>query len=203
MSTGRYYTSGILLPDNKTFLVTGGSYNNELEGRLTSCEKLDIATNTWSTAGNLLSPRHGHASVLFNNSAVVLGGYNNVGYLNPCEQFHSASNTWSSFPSFSIARESFGAAVVLNKIYIVGGHNGTSSLSSVEVCSGTSWSPLSPSLAQTRWQSAAVSFQNKLVILGGSQTTIEVFDPITSTWNTTFSPMKIYPSRFYLAAVSF
>jgi hypothetical protein len=199
MSTVRHYTSGVLLPDNKTFLVTGGYTGSSA---LLSCEKLNIATNTWSSAGNLLGRRYLHASVLFNNIAVVLGGFG-TGSLTTCEHFDSASNTWASFPAFSTARYYFRAAVVLNKIYIAGGWNGTAALSSV-VFNGTTWSPLSPSLAQVRADCAAVAFQNKLVVLGGSQTTtIEVFDPITSTWNTTLPPMKISPSRSVLAAVSF
>jgi hypothetical protein len=209
MITARFDVSGILLPDSKTFLVTGG---RDINGNnLLSCEKLDIAANTWSSAGNLLGFRYYHTSVLFNNSAVVMGGRDQNGaFLNTCEQFNSTSNTWSSFPSFfSTARYHFGAAVVLNKIYIAGGRNGTSPddssrLSSVEVYSGTSWSLLPSSLAQTRYYCAAVAFQNKLVVLGGhDRTTIEVFDPVTSTWSTTFPPMKISPTRPYLAAVSF
>ncbi len=131
---------------------------------------------------------------------ILFGGYNSV-HLNTCEQFDSLTNTWSSFPSFWTARYLFGAAVVLNKIYIAGGEPSTSP---VEVYSGgSSWSPLSSSLAQARQHCAAVAFQNKLVVLGGDRTTIEVFDPATSTWSTTFPPMKISPSRYDLATVSF
>ena len=140
----------------------------------------------------------------FNNTVVMLGGFNTGNHLNTCEQYNPVSNTWSSFPSFSSARRGFGAAVVLNRIYIAGGSSYSGiSLSSIEVYNGTSWSPLSPSLAQPRSGCAAVAFQNKLVVLGGDGTTIEVFDPVTSTWNTTFPPMKISPTRSYLAAVSF
>ncbi len=116
---------------------------------------------------------------------------------------YSISNSWSSFPSFSTARREFGAAVVLDKIYIAGGDSSGSALSSVEVYSGTSWSFLPSSLAQTRRYCAAVAFQNKLVVLGGDRTAIEVFDPVTSTWNATFPAMKTSPSRTQPAAVSF
>ncbi len=201
MSTARQYTSGILLPDSITFLVTGGL--SASSSTLSSCERFDIAANKWSSAGNFsLGARYGHASVVFNNVVVVLGGAN-LNYLNTCEQFNPVSNTWSTFPAFKTARSAFGAAVVLNKIYIAGGYNASSTvISSVEVYNGTSWSPLSPSLAQIRYLCAAVAFQNKLVVLGERSNT-EVFDPITSTWNTTFPAMKITPSRTYLAAVSF
>ena len=99
MNIVRSFTSGILLPDSDTFLVTGGYDGNHLS----SCEKLDIAANTWSSAGNFsLGPREGHASVLFNNSVVVLGGSMVDGSgTNTCEQYDHVSDTWSStFPSF-------------------------------------------------------------------------------------------------------
>jgi hypothetical protein len=203
MLSVRGETSGILLPDNKTFLVTGGVNAS----RLLSCEKLDIVSNTWSSAGNLLGSRDGHASVFFNNSVVVLGGANVGNSLNTCKQFNSTSNAWSIFPSFSTARYYFGAAVVLNKIYIAGGFSAslsTQALSSVEVFNGTSWSSLPSSLSIARESAEAVAFQNKFAVMGGNRTVIEVYDPITSTWNTTFIPaMKIYPLRRSFAAVSF
>jgi hypothetical protein len=186
MSTTRTYTSGTLLTDNRTYLVMGG-INVRYTSSLSSCEKLDVVTNTWSSTGDLsLGRRFLHCSVLFNSVVVVLGGIGNWNgaYRQTCEQFDSVSNKWSSFPSFLTARGYFGAAVVLNKIYIAGGLN-PSPLSSVEVYSGTSWSFLSPSLAQPRPFCAAIAFQSKLVVC------TEVFDPITSTWNTTFPPMKI------------
>ncbi len=201
MSDARQVTSGMLLLDNKTFLVTGGNNGSFV---LSSCEKLDITTNTWSSAGNLLGPRYGHSSVLYTTVILAMGGWNGNNSFNTCEQYDSVSNTWSSFPPFLIARDKFGAAVVLDKIYIAGGSNGAQ-LSSVEVYNGTKWSLLSSTLARVRYGCTAVAFQNKFVVLGGREriTTIEVFDPVTSTWNTTFPPMKISPTRDYMAAVSF
>jgi N-acetylneuraminic acid mutarotase len=205
MSSARTYTSGTLLPDNKTFLVIGGEVNG---ARLSSCEKLDIAANTWSSAGNLLGPRFDHCSVLFNNKVVVLGGRDasGSGLLKTCEQYDSASNTWLSFTSFSTPRFSFGATVVMNKIYIAGGSsNGGITLSSVEVYNGASWLPLPSLPVGSRDSCATVAFQNKVVVLGASysRTTIEVFDPATSTWSTAFPTMTASPSRSNPAVVSF
>jgi N-acetylneuraminic acid mutarotase len=201
MITPRGYASfNLIQPENKTLLAAGGFYNGSYH--LSSCEKLDIAAHTWSSARNLLGPRRSHCSVLFNNNIVVMGGDNAGTSLNTCEQYDAASNTWSSFPRFSAARAEFGAAVVFDKIYAAGGHNGAI-LSSVEVYNGSSWSLLPSLLTQARYGCVAVAFQNKLIVLGGNGiTTIEVFDPVTSTWNTTFPPMKISPSRFQFAAVS-
>jgi hypothetical protein len=199
MNASRGYASGILLPDGNSFLVIGGW--NGLD-RLSSCEKLDVAANVWSTAASLPSVLSGHCTVMHDNKVIVLGGVNQSHYLNSCLQYNYTSNTWSPFPSFSTPRETFGAAVVRGKIYIAGGSNGTTILSSAEVYDGTIWSLLSFSLAETRYSCAAVAFQDRLVVLGGDRTTIEVFDPLTSTWNTTF-PRLIGSSRRFLAAISF
>ena len=128
-------------------------------------------------------------------------GGSNATITNSCVQYDPASDTWSSFPSFIDPRERFGAAVVLNKIYIAGGDYGFT-LNSVEVFDGTNWISLSSSLNLTRAFCAAVMFQNKFVVLGGDQTTIEVFDPAMSTWNRTFPAMKT-SQRKSLAAISF
>ncbi len=209
MDVSRRLTSGTLLPDGYTFLVISGDGYDTAES---SCEKLDIISGTWSFAGNLsLGARDSHRSILYKDNVIVLGGfiggYNGGVPTNTCEQYDAIANTWSQFqPSFINARHDFGAAVVLDKIYIAGGLDvNEEALSSVEVFSGTSWSNLPSSLAQAQSGCSAVSFQNKLTVLGGDldTSTIEVFDPVTSTWNTTFPPMIIVPSRVSFAAVSF
>ncbi len=196
MSAPRIFSSGAFLADNDTFLVTGST-----------CEKFATGSSTWSSASNLsLGSRVYHSSILFTSYVIVMGGQDTTGAtLNTCEKYDDVLNTWSSFPSFSTAREIFGAAVMHDIIYIAGGWNGgTSAFSSVEVYNGTTWSFLPSSLAQTRSGCVAFGFQDRVVVLGGfSRTTIEVFDPITSTWNTTFPAMKTSPSRRYLTAISF
>ncbi len=205
MTQARASTSGILLPDGNTFLMIGGS--GDRNAATASCEKLDIKEGTWSSAGNLsLGPRTNHRSVLYNDNVIVLGGFDaSYQFTNTCEQYNATSNMWSQFqPSFIYARLNFGVAVVLDKIYIAGGSTLDSSKSTiVEVFDGTSWADLGSTLTQARSACTAVSFQNKLVVLGGEPATIEVFDPVTSTWNTTFPPMRIEPSRTSLVAVSF
>ncbi len=127
--------------------------------------------------------------------------------LKSCEQYNATSNTWSEFPSMINARYDHGVAVVLGKIYVAGGGNYflDVAITLVEVFNGTTWAELTSSpIAQPRFWCQAVSFQNKLVVLGGNDTTIEVFDPVRSTWNTTFPPMQLAPLfRVSLGAVSF
>jgi hypothetical protein len=204
MSVPRAYSSGSLLHDNNTFLLCGGWNRASVSG--SSCEKLDIASNSWSSVANLsLGVRALHRSILFNNKAIVIGGGNASGsYLNTCEQYDAMSNTWSIFPPLLGARNDFGAAVVLGKIYVAGGGFNGLSLRSVEVFDGTAWVLLPYSLPQFRSACSGVEFQNKFVVLGGDRTTVEVFDPLTSRWNSSFVPaMSIAPTRDRFVAVSF
>jgi hypothetical protein len=208
MNVTRVYSSATVLPNQALLMISG--YSSSVQNRfLTACEKLDLATNTWSSAANVTVGRSDHSTVLFNNIVVMMGGY--VGsstFLKSCEQYDPISDSWSDFPSMGAIRSEFGAAVVLGKIYIAGGvATGRAFVASAEVYDGTAWSFLSSSLAQVREGCAAVAFQNKFVILGGGGATtlaIEVFDPITSSWNTTFPPMQLSPdNRAYLGAISF
>jgi hypothetical protein len=78
MTTARNSARGALLLDHDIFIVVGGFGNG---ARLSSCEKLDVAMNKWSSAANLsLGVRSTHASVLFNNKVIVLGGHNGSTY---------------------------------------------------------------------------------------------------------------------------
>jgi hypothetical protein len=138
-SSTRGYASAIVLPD-KTLLMIGGFNPRDPQGYLTSCEKLDIAANTWSSAGNLRVGRSGPCSVLYNNVVVVIGGLYYVDRLatfpKSCEQYDPISDSWSDFPPLVTGRDSFGAAVVLDKIYVAGGYTTGFIASSSCICRG-------------------------------------------------------------------
>jgi len=199
MITARRFTSGILLPDRNTFIVTGGFSGPTT---LSACEKLDIRSNTWTSIRAMASSRRRHSSVFYANRVVVLGAFDGINVYSTCEQYNVITNTWSLFPPFNTARRSFGAAVVIDKIYIAGGETvGDVPISSVEVYNGTAWSLLGSSLSRARYACAAVSFKNNLVVLGGSNISlIEVYDPISLAWSTL---PNMTTRRFYPAAVAF
>jgi len=204
MKAIRGYASGTILPDKKSFLMIGGYDGNVI---ISSCEKLDILSNAWSYVANLSDVRDLHSSVLYNNTVVAISGRATESIVHKsCEQYDPTTNTWSAFPSVLTGRHSFGAAVVLGKIYIAGGIvEAGFSVASVEVFDGVSWMLLASSpMTRDRWQHTAVVFQNKLVVLGGSDvTTIEVFDPASNSWNASFPAMTVPAGRIRLTAVSF
>ncbi len=76
MLTGHSWTAGNMLPDQKTFVIVAGYIGVEM----TTGEKLDLVTKTWSSIAPLTPARYSHASVIYNNSLWILGGrtYNNI-----------------------------------------------------------------------------------------------------------------------------
>jgi hypothetical protein len=69
------YTTGVLLPDDNTFIVTGGYVSSApYSAYIFYCEKYNITANTWYMIANMSTIRGGHASVLYQNKVVVLGG---------------------------------------------------------------------------------------------------------------------------------
>lgn len=189
MSIERRNTVGLCLPDGITFLVCGGMFDHQF---LSSCEQFNSQTRTWSSAADMLTPREAHVMVLYRGIPVVLGG--RVEYaLNTCEQYNITTNTWLPFPPLNLPREFHGAAVVLDKIYVTGGRNSCTSClfphATVEVYDGTSWATLSSLIPSVhRHGHVAVCLQDKLVVLGGYEHKVDVYDPIDNTWLDSYYP---------------
>jgi hypothetical protein len=200
MSQVRQWTSGLCLADGVTFMVFGGYYYFSPQYYLSSCEKLDTTSGIWSKAANMTRIRMTHSVVLYNSRPVVLGGWDS-GFLNTAEQYELTNDTWSAFPSFKTGRERFGAAVIGTKIYIAGGNNGGPLLNSIEIFNGTTWTNLpTPLPSGGRRNHAVVSFQNKLVILGGNMTAVDVYDPSSGSWQQ-FPPFAVTSRSSEIVAV--
>lgn len=188
MATVRGGAAGVCLADGITFIVCGG-YNNKTA--LSSCELFD--GKAWAAAADMLVARNFHAMVLYRGQPVVLGGENGIYlHLNMAEQYDYSTNTWSPFPSFAILRSRLSAAVVLDKIYITGGST-YRTLDYVEVFDGNAWSTMPFRLPSgPRDEHAAVCFEDKLVVLGGTRKKVDVFDPNENKWVDDFIPPSFF-----------
>jgi hypothetical protein len=71
----------------------------------------------------------------------------------------------------------------------------------VEVFDGASWTELLTILPRDRYGFAAVCLQDKLVMLGGDEVEVDVYDPVTKEWSEL--PQMITPQRMGLTAISF
>jgi hypothetical protein len=201
MKKSRSALGGVLLDDGVTFFVTGG-YNGKTT--INSCAQLDTLTMTWSDAPSMASARSAHCTVLYKKKAAVIGGLiiEKQCLLALCEEYDRTRKTWSVFPPLIQARSRHGACVLNDGIFVCGGV-GDGSVSSVEVFDGVKWSLLESSLSMTRYTHACVVLKGKVVVLGGNQEEVEVYDEAQRKWRRDVIPSMLAPSRFYLTAVSF
>jgi serine/threonine-protein kinase PknK len=202
----RVHSAAVLLPDRDLFVITGGR-SAETGERLQWNAVLDIRSTLWrNSIAPLTVSRISHCAVLYNNTILLLGGLEgeNETVSRSAEQYDMVSSTWRAFQSFFTPRFAFGASVVLDRIYIAGGwetSNYSTQLLSVESYSGGTWFYLSDLLAVTRVDCSAVMFQDKFVVLGGSQRTVEVYDPAMVKWSTLPS-LTASTRRDFLAVVA-
>lgn len=84
----RQWNSVTLLPSGKVLIIGGSSMCNGEYCVLASTELYDPATETWTAAGSLTTPRVvDHVALLLNEKVLVAGGYNRSGRLTSCELF--------------------------------------------------------------------------------------------------------------------
>jgi N-acetylneuraminic acid mutarotase len=95
--TTRYLHTATKL-DNGKVLVVGGVLLTTTTGTLlASAELYDPASNTWSPAGSLATPRSEHSAVLLANGKVlVVGGEDGGPPLYSAELYDPATNSWTS-----------------------------------------------------------------------------------------------------------
>jgi len=124
--SNRTSATATLLTGGKV-LVAGGAGS---EGYLSSAQIYDPATNGWSSAGTMSTPRAFHtASALFNGKVLVAGGSNGTqgGDQATADLYDPTANSWSPTGSMTTARDSHVATVLSNGNVLVagGGQNGT------------------------------------------------------------------------------
>ncbi len=84
----RLWNSVTLLPSGKVLVIGGSSTCNGEYCVLATTELYDPATETWTAAGSLTTPRViDHVALLLNGKVLVAGGYNRSGKLTECELF--------------------------------------------------------------------------------------------------------------------
>jgi hypothetical protein len=152
----------------------------------------------------MATSRSSHCTVLYKKNAVVLGGLttNDKGTA-LCEELDMTARKWTSFPPLTQTRYYHGACVLNDeKIFVCGGVANGLGPASVEVFDGVKWSVLDVVLCATRFWLACTVWEGKVVVLGGKEEDIEVFDEAERQWRRDVIP-KLSTSRRYLTAVSF
>jgi len=172
----------------------------------------DPATNVWSEGPQIPRERRRGASgvVVIGDLAYVLGGNtrgHNSGYVPWADSLNLRTGEWTVLPDAPHARDHFHAAVVDGRIYAAGGRRSAAdageplsqTIAQVDVFDPASatWTTLAADLPSPRAGTAAVEWNDTLVVLGGesgrqvaAHAEVEAFDPETQTW-TSLPPMPV------------
>ena len=201
---------------NFKFYVIGGIVNDTPWGGPASPEMeiYDPTTDTWDTTkANMPSGRNSLASVVVNDKIYALGGQSLAGTTAESSfwEYDPLTDTWdTTLVQMPEPRSGLSAAVVNDKIYVIGGWN----FSSPKYRTGVleydpvinSWDTAKTPMPTPRAYLVTCVVNNKIYAFGGINNdvtydglnTLEVYDPITNTWDTTKADMPA--PRIYLEA---
>jgi RHS repeat-associated protein len=149
MATDRYEHTATLLSDGRVLVVGGRSTTSTTSGILSSAERYDPASGTWSPAGNIMPPagmtaaRRLHSAVQLGattgnpNTAgkvLVAGGIRGTvsgsapASLTTTSLYDVTANSWVAGPTMSVARHEHTATLMASgNVVVIGGLTTTSS----------------------------------------------------------------------------
>jgi hypothetical protein len=129
MSAPRQLHTATLLPSGRV-LVAGGF---DGAATLSSAERYDPASNTWSAVPSMLAPRQVHQATLLDSGKVLVLGGQNAAYLASTEVFDPINGLWSANVSMGTPR-AWHSATRLDggEILVAGGRLGSSALAGAE-----------------------------------------------------------------------
>jgi N-acetylneuraminic acid mutarotase len=146
---------------------SGGPY-------LTTVEKYDIDTNTWSTVAPLLNARSDLAAVAHGGKIFVFGGCTGTAaapsVTNEVDMYDPQTNTWTTLALMLTGRASLVAGHSGDKVYAIGGTTDGVSASNVnevyDIPSNT-WSTNAP-MTTARQEAGVNSHGGRICVVGGS-----------------------------------
>jgi len=201
------FTTATLLPNGRVLVAGGDDYLVSGNFGITrAAEVYDLASNTWSSAGNMSVPHAFHtATLLPNGKVLVAGGQVNCvacgGWFptGGTELYDPAANTWVAGASMATARQSHTATLLPNgKVLVTGGaindpcncsrSTVTSSAELYDPLSNT-WSSAGAMSAPRAGHTATLLQNGKVLVVAGGTTgtptllaTAELYDPVANTW---------------------
>ena len=142
MTAARERHTATLLPNGKLLIAggraSGGASSDDDDLNYTalgSAEIYDPATNSFTAAPPMKSPRESHAAVLLASGRVLVGGGGNgTGTAATADVYDPATNAWTATGPMRSAREGYPLTVLANgKVLAAGGRNPTGRLNSGEL----------------------------------------------------------------------
>ncbi|HTN85744.1 MAG TPA: kelch repeat-containing protein, partial [Sorangium sp.] len=181
------------LPSGKV-LVAGGRQRQFNDGytALDSAELYDLATDTWTDAGQMLLPRAEHtATLLPNGKVLVAGGYPvDFGDEN-VELYEPETNSWTPKDPMRVARAEHEAVLLPSgKVLVSGGFNTIGSLDSAELYDPATgeWKSTAPMYYGRRHHTMTLLPNGEVLAAGGEEDAgsdpvrAERYDPEVGLW---------------------
>jgi N-acetylneuraminic acid mutarotase len=151
---------------------------------LADVRRYDLASDTWSAASPLNSPRIWAGSTVLDGQIYVSGGDATYTAL---EVYDPESDTWSNRASMNHARYAHNSVVMDGQIYVVAGYDGAP-IATVERYDPdtNNWTDLAP-VGVARYSAALAVVDGRLYAMGGHDgasptTLVEEYDPAANTW---------------------
>jgi hypothetical protein len=195
MSTRREGHTATLLPGGKV-LVAGGYYYIGGDHFLSSAELYNPVSNSWSSAGSMITPRESHtATLLPGGKVLVAGGYyfdgTTLHSLSAAELYDPVSNSWSSAAAMIIGRDYQTATLLPNgKVLVVGGEHVSTPLATAELYDpgSNSWSADGTmTTARLKHTATLLPSGNVLVAGGASSSSGSSILASAELWTTTLA----------------
>lgn len=189
--------TGTLLHQGKVLVAGGLGANN---ASTVIAELYDPKTGSWSSVGNLSTPRTGHTSTLLHNGLVlVTGGFDQMACFPSCtppvfataELYDPKTATWSATGSMTSPRAQHTATLLHDgKVLVAGGFSNSEVLSSAEIYDPKTgiWTPTG-SMISARFSHTANQLHTRESLVSGGYdeagaalATAELYDQKTGTW---------------------
>src|SRR6266581_2976372 len=141
---------------------SGGPY-------LTTVEKYDIDTDTWSPVAPLPNQRSDMAAVAHGGKIYVFGGCSSTGVTKEVDMYDPQTNTWTTgLMPMTTARASLVAGHSGDNVYAIGGTNGVSASNANEVydVAHNSWS--NAPMTTARQEAGVNSHGGRIYVVGGA-----------------------------------
>jgi N-acetylneuraminic acid mutarotase len=181
--------------NGKIYAIGGGvspssSYNGTRT--LSTVEKYDPATDTWTTKSEMLTARGFHSASVVDGRIYIIGGSPSIPFSGvlALDVYDPATDTWTRKGNIPRARYtgSF-TGVVDGKIYVMGGDGSGRRVDEYDPVTDA-WTQKTNMPTYRTDQSTCV-LDGKIYVLGGEvgspyrgMVTVDVYDPVTDTWTT-------------------